>query len=201
MKTFKNFTLIILIIVFTIPYFSFARNLELSYPTIGGLSPQNTSFPISNYVSYIFSFVIYIAGIIALLALTVAGVNYLISMGNPGKIKEAKEKVLKVFFGVLIIFASFLLLRTISPSFVQLDFEELDPINPIIIEPIEPPVIEYGDFKYSPETADLLKRIDTLAREIKIESAKARKIAYDLRDTADFCDCSRGQGICGDSSY
>ncbi|MDD4897576.1 MAG: hypothetical protein PHV26_02475 [Candidatus Pacebacteria bacterium] len=194
----KQFIFLLILFMFFLFTFAFGRELEIDYPEISRISPQNTETPVYSYFLYIFSFVVYVVGLVALLALILAGLKYLTSMGK-SESKEAKERFLRVFLGVLIILSSFLVLNTISPSFVELELDDLGSIPPISIELPEIPPVDYGPIVYSPEVLDLLERIDNLSRKIKIESVEASEIVNNLRDATEFCSCSKGQSLC--SSY
>ncbi len=191
---------ILIIVFFSLLFFSFnifaSRDLEVDYPEISGSKPDTTGFPIQEYALYIYNFVIYTAGFIAFLAIVISGLMYLSSAGNPTMMQEAKDRIKKAILGLVIILSSHLLLNLIYSGFTTLDFKEPGDIAPIIIDYPDPEPVDYGVIQYSPDTIDLLERVEKLTKDIKKETNMIRKTAYDLRDNADFCDCIRGEAIC-----
>jgi hypothetical protein len=105
-----------------------ARELELEYPLIGGDQPETVTIPIPEYVRYIFNFAVWAAGILALLVLIYAGIQYFLSTGNPEKIKTAKERITSALIGLLILLGSYLILWSINPGLVTFELQRLTPI-------------------------------------------------------------------------
>lgn len=112
------------------PNFVFAqKELEVKYPEVEGFKPETTKTLLPDYVKYIFNFLIWASGLIALGALVYGGFKYLTSAGMPEKLKDAKEQIAAALLGLLILFASYLILITINP---QLVIFQLGPMTPII---------------------------------------------------------------------
>jgi hypothetical protein len=126
---------------------SSAYALELNYPRIPGAVPpqdfiKNAStdeIPVY-FVKYLFNLIIWASGIIFLGASISAGLQYLISSGKPEKIISAKEQLTAVFWGLLILLSSYLLLGTISPQFTKLKIPVLKQPG-IVKQPEIPPVV------------------------------------------------------------
>lgn len=187
--------LLIILILLLLSNYAYARDLEIDYPQIGETAIETTETSIPAYVEYIYSFVVYSVGFIALLSILVAGITYLASSGDPQKRTLANKRIINTFLGLLIIFSSLLLLETISPSFLEIKVEDLTPIEGELLPPLPP--TDYGNFKYAPETVDLLERIDSLMTEIKKEVPMAEHLAHELRDAVNYCNCNVGESICG----
>ena len=62
-----------------------------------------------------------LGGLLAFAALLIAGFVFATSAGNPGKQKEAKDRILAAFMGVIILLGSFILLRVINPQILLLE--------------------------------------------------------------------------------
>ena len=105
-----------------------ARELELEYPLIQGDQPETVAIPVPEYVRYIFNFAVWAAGILALLVLIYAGIQYFLSTGNPEKITIAKERITSALIGLLILFGSYLILWSINPGLVTFELLRLRPI-------------------------------------------------------------------------
>jgi len=130
-----SFFLISLFLIWISPFF-FAeatiqpRALELEYPPIQGFEPGTVEAGIPNYVKYIFNFLIWISGLIALGVLVYGGFRYLTSAGSPEKVKDAKDRILSALLGLVILFGSYLILVTVNPQLVQFNLGPLPPIRP-----------------------------------------------------------------------
>lgn len=127
----KLFAIVIIsIMLFGLADFALAqgRELEVDYPEIAGEKPEETTTQVTEYFKYIFNFLIFISGVIALAVLTNAGFGYLTSAGNPEAINDAKSKIGAALLGILILFGSYLILTTINPDLVVFRLERLRPI-------------------------------------------------------------------------
>ena len=127
----KSFAIIIIsIMLFSLAGFVFAqgRELEIEYPEIAGEQPEETTTPVTEYFKYIFNFLIWVSGIIALVVLVSSGMNYLTSTGNPEAMNEAKSKIGAALLGILILFGSYLVLITINPDLIVFRLPRLRPI-------------------------------------------------------------------------
>ena len=61
----------------------------------------------------IITFVFFLAGAIFLFSLLNAAWTYVTSTGDPKKISEATQRILNAFFGIVIVLASFVIVRII----------------------------------------------------------------------------------------
>ena len=64
-------------------------------------------------VNNIITFVFFLAGAIFLFSLLNAAWTYVTSSGDPKKIAEATQRILNAFFGIVIVLASFVIVRII----------------------------------------------------------------------------------------
>ncbi|MEO0087569.1 MAG: pilin, partial [candidate division WOR-3 bacterium] len=113
------------------------RPLEIAYPKIG--SEQLTEEVIvkeglPGYVKFIFNLAIGIVGLIILGNLVFSGVGYITSVGDPGKMNEAKSGILSSILGALILFSSVMVFRQINPKLVELKLEPVD----LLLPPVQP---------------------------------------------------------------
>lgn len=116
-------------IFFGFLYFISARELEIKYPEA---TFQKTDVPISTYVNYIYSFTVSIIGIVSLLLIIIGGLSYSTSAGDPNKKNEAKRQIISAITGLSVILFSWLILRTIDPSFVGLKNPDISPTPEIL---------------------------------------------------------------------
>lgn len=95
-----------------------ARELEIEYLRISGQRPETVDTRVEYYVKYIYNLSLIIGGLVALGALIYAGFRYLSSAGSPEKLQDAKDQIRAALLGTLLLFLSFLIIRTINPSLV-----------------------------------------------------------------------------------
>lgn len=164
------------------------RQLEVTYPSIQGFSPETASTSLPGYVKYIFNFTILIVGLIGFAVLILAGVIYLTSAGNVEKLKNAKKQIRAALLGILILLFSYLILTTINPQLVI--FRELT-IKPAPEAPALPEVI----ISATP-SSDILERIKELAQAIKNALDAIDNTAKETKSLTDKCDCSTTKPMC-----
>jgi len=124
MKQNKKYYILILvlmpIIFLTANFCLAARSLELDYPYIPGAGTLTTTSLLPDFVKYIFNFAIGISGILAFGVLIFAGIQYLTSAGNPGKMTDAMDRIKSAFLGLVILLCSWIILTTINPQLVEI---------------------------------------------------------------------------------
>lgn len=79
------------------------------------------------FIKYFYEWGIALGGLAAFIALLAAGFMYLTSTGDPGKMKEAKERIYWAFGGLIFLLASWLILNTINPELTDLSVPTLTP--------------------------------------------------------------------------
>lgn len=75
---------------------------------------------LANYIGAIYNYGLAIAGILATIMLMAAGVIWLTSGGDSGKISQAKELISGSIVGLIILVVSWVILNTINPDLVAL---------------------------------------------------------------------------------
>lgn len=121
-----KFVLVFFFICFLFfPFLSFAqegaRGLETRYPSIEGLTepPQTVKSSLPKTVRYVFEMMIGLSAALCFVAVFTAGVKMAISAGDPKARMDARKDIEQVLLGVLIIFGSYLISKTINPEFVN----------------------------------------------------------------------------------
>ncbi|MCX6760156.1 MAG: peptidoglycan DD-metalloendopeptidase family protein [Candidatus Nealsonbacteria bacterium] len=158
--------------------------LEVDYPKLGGQNPGET---ITTYVRYIFILFVSLTGFIAVSVLAIGAVEYMTSVGDVGKMKNAKSKIFSSSLGILLLLSSYLILYTINPNLTKLE-------EPTIAQ------LASGPLPKTPistvPTADLLTRIKILAEDTEeipdIIYNSARLISGITKD----CDCQNTKPMC-----
>jgi len=104
-------------------FFSFlpqAQALQVSnYPSFFNIGAA-TSTSLTGLVSTLFTFLLTIAGLAAFVMVVVGGIKYLTSAGSPSSTGDAKDQITSALLGLVIIFASWMILNTINPELVDL---------------------------------------------------------------------------------
>jgi hypothetical protein len=124
----KLFLLIILLITFGFSFKVFA--LEVTWPD-SPLSPGFTltdQSTLTDLVRYFYEWGLFIGGLAVLISLLIGGFLYLTSVGNPTRMSEAKDRIFSAIIGLVLLFAIYLILRTINPDLTVLT---LNPIGGI----------------------------------------------------------------------
>lgn len=117
--------------IFALSFFTQAQAVELelrftppcpSIPSsiLPGECPSEGDSSIAGYILRLYRFSLGIAGILAVGAIVVAGVYYIVSGGNPQMQGEAKEWIVSAIWGLALLFGSWILLNTVNPQLVKL---------------------------------------------------------------------------------
>lgn len=108
--------------IFLAPTIALAEiKLELNYPNLPGISDltQSTqSLPMA--LRYYVQLGVIIAILVCIVSLVWAGVSYISSSGQPGAMKQARERIFNTFIGLAILIGSFVILKTLSPQIALL---------------------------------------------------------------------------------
>jgi len=114
------------IIIFSLVVFTafgislFANALELAWPSSPAGTALDSTSDLTVLVRYLYEWGIALGGLAAFVSLVMAGFGYLTSTGDPGKIKDAKDRATSAFLGLVLLLGSWLILNTINPELTQL---------------------------------------------------------------------------------
>jgi hypothetical protein len=97
---------------------SFTLALEIKYPPLPMVGSPNdcvdNCLPV--YVSYWFTFGIYVAGILAVLSFTFGAIQIIMAASSPDMEKEGKDRMKGAILGLILTLSSFVIMRTINLS-------------------------------------------------------------------------------------
>jgi len=122
-KNIKKITLFSTLLTFAFVATSKVFATEITWPS----SPMGTSLldykttTLSSLVQYFYEWGISIGALFAFISIVVAGFQYLTSVGDPGKIAKAMERIKASFLGLALLLGTFLILNTINPELTTLD--------------------------------------------------------------------------------
>lgn len=98
--------------------------LAMSYPEMGGIE-INSETTAAQYVVYFFNFAIAIGAFFAVVILVMAGMEYVMAKGDPGKLSSAKDKIKNAALGLVILLASYMILNTINSQLTNVSIDTL----------------------------------------------------------------------------
>jgi hypothetical protein len=133
----KKIILIFFLVFGSVPLISFAQDqklpilkapdLKVSIPGMDKLgditcTEGNTcNIPwLGQYIAGIQSYAIGVVGIIAVIVLMIGGIIWLTAAGNSSQITQAKKMIGGSFFGLLLVFGSYLILYMVNPNLTEL---------------------------------------------------------------------------------
>lgn len=76
------------------------------------------SFP--KFIKYMYKWSMVAASVLAVLMVIIAGIEYMMSMGNSSRVKSAKKKAVGAISGVILLAGSYVILNTLNPALVNL---------------------------------------------------------------------------------
>jgi len=143
-------------------FVSIAHAQGLTYKPLQPIPGITSASDLPTYLKALFNLGIAAAGLLAVLMIMYGGVKYMSTEAYSGK-SDAKDIIIRSLLGLLLAFASWLILFTINPDLLNLDFsmEEIDtlpdtPDDPDIpTDPLTPIQEKAEQFRQSFEDADL----------------------------------------------
>ncbi len=79
-----------------------------------------------------YNYIVWLAGILAVIVIMIAGFQWVTAAGNQSKIGEAKERITGAIIGLVLALSSYMLLNIINPELVKIqDLSELVDITPM----------------------------------------------------------------------
>ena len=161
----KNKKIIIFLVVLGIFVLSFnviaaGKQLNVNWPPspVGTrLTPESE---LGDLIEYLYEWGIFLGGLAAFIALIIAGFQYLTSVGDPAKMKDAMDRIKSTFFGLVLLLGSWLILNKISPQFTTL---QLPPFEPGTTTEIKVATTSLEQMKLPPCTkAEIIRQTTTI---------------------------------------
>ncbi len=121
----------------------FKPNVKIPGTEFGGDAITITPASLGKYIVAIYKYGAWVAGLVAMFMLVLAGWKWLFAAGNSSQIGAAKEMITGIFIGLILLFGGQLLLSQISVSLVEFKpISGMDPIKGIDSGSAEDPVCE-----------------------------------------------------------
>ncbi len=112
---------------------------EVTWPNTPFGTSIDSSSQIHHFFQYAYEWGIGIGGLLVFGMLIFAGVQYMISVGDPGKMKEAISKITSALLGLALLLSAFLILETINPQLTEIrDIESVLEDFSLRIDGIDP---------------------------------------------------------------
>lgn len=103
--------------------------LPSSWPQLPLTPALTDDSTLINYIVYYFAFGMYIAGVLALISLAFAGVQFILSAESPENRNLAIGRIKGSALGLIILAGSFLIMGTINPKLHEVTVEPLSPLQ------------------------------------------------------------------------
>ncbi|MBI5742874.1 MAG: hypothetical protein HZA25_03475 [Candidatus Niyogibacteria bacterium] len=87
-----------------------------------GTAKAGTDVTTSTYFEQLFYFLLGAAAVLAVVKIVMGGLKYIYSSMSPPALEEAKADIHAAVFGLILALASYLILYTINPNLLNLDF-------------------------------------------------------------------------------
>jgi len=125
-----KFIFVLTLVIFSFSLFSFPvlaaeKELETEYPGIGGQEGLTGETTLPEYVKYVLQISLIIAAVSSLAVLIYGGFVFLTSAGSPIAQNEGKKWLFGGILGLIIMLSSYVILNTINPELLKLDFGDL----------------------------------------------------------------------------
>jgi hypothetical protein len=135
-------------------------------PTLEGGKCKYADLP--TLIKYLYEWGIGLGGLAAFIALVIAGFQYLTSVGDPAKMKDAKDRIISAFFGLTLLLGSWLILNTISPN--------LTTLPPLELKPPEERISSYSPCQNDEECCANIKDKNSTEYKNCIENYECKKL-------------------------
>ncbi|MCD6550121.1 fibronectin type III domain-containing protein [bacterium] len=101
-------------------FFSQAKALELHWPPAPGGKTLDDTSTLVDFVDYAYRWGVLLGGLAAFIALIIAGFQYLTSVGDPNKIKDARDRIISALIGLALLFGSYIIISILNPDLLRL---------------------------------------------------------------------------------
>ena len=141
---------------------------------------------ISEAFQTIYKYLVYASGAAALISFIAGGIIFLSSAGNPEKLNKAKKQIFAALLGTIILFSSYIILKTINPDLTEIQMPQL---KSIIISPVDLPPAKT-------RLPDLFEKIKDIVDNARLSSQKITEAGENIQNSAGKCDCGRTSPLC-----
>lgn len=94
-----------------------------SITTMIAISGDNTFSGLADYINTIYRWLVPTMAVVAIVMVMIAGLQYILSRGNPSAVKQAKERIAKAVVGMILLLTAYTLAYLLDPRLIE--FTEL----------------------------------------------------------------------------
>jgi len=149
---------------------------------------------LSKYIAALYNYALAIVAILATIVLMGAGLIWLTSGGDSGKINQAKEMITGSITGMVILFCAWIILNTVNPALL-----ELKPINTTLINKTLMGCCQYTDKAEMAASTDCAKNKGTfmMSETDQISNTSYYSVSLDGKKCSlpGCCITDQGQGL------
>jgi hypothetical protein len=168
-------------ILFISPVFA-----AMNYPPIAGITISSTTTA-TEYIYYFFNLAIAIGAFIAAGALSIAGIAYVSSRGEPAKMQDARDKIKNTFLGLIILLACYMILNIINPQLTSIKIDQTEKVvNKEIVIPEGTGIYLYDAINYTSKN-EPLRVYETMPNFVESNfNSRAKSIKLVNPDSGEF---------------
>ena len=107
--------LIIFGLLFSLQVYGQAR-LETDWPVAPGGKELTATSTLVDFIDYAYRWAMLLGGLFAFFALIMGGFQYLTSVGDPNKMRDAKERIIAAILGLVLLLSTYVILNTLNPE-------------------------------------------------------------------------------------
>lgn len=101
--------------------------------TIIAISGDNTFASLADYINALYKYLVPVMSIVAIVMVMVAGLQYILSRGNPSAVKAAKERIVQAVVGIVLLLSAYTLARLLDPSLVNLEQLRVPMVKEVVL--------------------------------------------------------------------
>lgn len=111
--------LILFSLLFSLQAYGEVR-LETDWPVAPGGKELATSSTLVDFIDYAYRWAMLLGGLFAFFALIMGGFQYLTSVGDPNKMRDAKERVIAAILGLVLLLSTYVIINTLNPELLTI---------------------------------------------------------------------------------
>jgi len=136
----KKIVVLLFLVLLFVPLSASAIKLNLSYPVFNfpppiGTLDINTDQSLPTVLLWVFRLLVGISGLAAFIMLVIGGFQWLTSVGDVGRISDARDRIKKALLGLLIILSSVIIVGFLNPELTNPSLSGLKSLVPVGLNP------------------------------------------------------------------
>lgn len=104
-----------------------------SISTIIAISGNNTFASLAEYIDALYRYLVPTMAVVAVVMVMIAGLQYILSRGNPSAVKQAKERIAKAVVGLILLLSAYTLAYFLDPRLVEFTQLRIPKIKQVVM--------------------------------------------------------------------